>query len=66
MSGWKNLWLSLVGALCAGMLLFTMIPMMTPLDSGMLNVIMCLAGGVLFGVGSGEESNAVLRKTSLV
>lgn len=64
--GKQKLWLSLVGSLCAGMLLFTMIPMITPLDSGIMNVIMCLAGGILFSIGLGAGSNAVLKKTSLV
>lgn len=64
--GKQKLWLSLVGSLCAGMLLFSMIPMITPLDSGIMNVIMCLAGGILFSVGIGMGSNMVLRKTSLV
>ena len=64
--GKQKLWLSMVGSLCAGMLLFTMIPMITPLDSGMMNVLMCLAGGVLFSVGIGAGSNVILKKTSLV
>lgn len=64
--GKQKLWLSMAGSLCAGMLLFTMVPMMTPLDSGMMNVIMCLAGGILFSAGIGTGSNAVLRRTSLV
>ena len=54
--GKQKLWLSMVGSLCAGMLLFTMIPMITPLDSGMMNVLMCLAGGVLFSVGIGAAA----------
>ncbi|HIQ99196.1 MAG TPA: hypothetical protein IAB23_05905 [Candidatus Scybalocola faecavium] len=64
--GKQKLWLSMVGSLCVGMLLFTMVPMMTPLDSGFMNVILCLAGGVLFSLGIGAGSNVVLQKTSLV
>ena len=59
-------WLSLVGSFGAGMLLFTMIPMLTPLDSSVMNVFMCLAGGVLFSAGLGVVSSKVLAKTSLV
>lgn len=59
-------WLSLVGSLCTGMFLFMMIPMLTPLDSSILHVLMCLAGGGLFSVGLGAISNTVLNKTSLV
>lgn len=62
----QKTWLSIVGSLCVGMLLFTMIPMLTPLDSGIMNVILCLAGGVLFSIGLGAASNKILRKTSLV
>ena len=59
-------WLSIVGGLMASMLLYTMVPMITPLDSGLMNVIMCLVGGVLFSIGLGVASKVVLNKTSLV
>lgn len=62
----QKLWASIVGSLGASMLLFTMIPMMAPLNSGMMNVMMCLIGGVLFSIGLGAVSNIVLKKTSLV
>lgn len=64
--GKQKLWLSLVGSLMVGMLLFTMIPMLTPLDSTIMNVVLCLAGGALFSVGLGAISNKILSKTSLV
>ncbi|MDE5654527.1 MAG: hypothetical protein K2I46_02845 [Clostridia bacterium] len=48
------------------MLLFTMIPMMGPLNANFLNVIMCLVGGALISAGMGALSNLVLKKTSLV
>lgn len=62
----QRLWISVVGSLAAGMLLFTMIPMIAPLNAGILNVIMCLAGGVIFAVGFAAISNIVLKKTNLV
>lgn len=62
----QRTWLSILLSLFAGMLLFLMIPMMTPLDSGVMNVFLCLAGGVIFAAGIGVISNAILRKTSLV
>lgn len=62
----QRLWMSIVGSLVVGVLLFMMIPMMTPLDSTFLNVILCLAGGALFGAGLGAVSAIVLKKTSLV
>ena len=64
--GKQRLWLSIIGSFMAGMLLFTMIPMITPLNSNMLNVIMTFAGGALFAVGLGATSRIVLDKTSLV
>lgn len=62
----QRAWLSIVGSLGAGMLLFAMIPMMTPLNASVMHVGMCLAGGGLFGVGLGALSNLILKKTSLV
>ncbi len=64
--GKQKLWLSLVGSFCVGMLFFMMIPMLTPLNSGIRNVMLCVAGGALFSVGLGAVSNTVLKKTSLV
>lgn len=62
----QKAWLCLCGSLGAGMLLFMMVSMITPLGSTMMNVILCLVGGVLFAVGLGAASNLVLKKTSLV
>lgn len=62
----QKAWLALCGSLGAGMLLFMMVSMITPLGSTILNVILCLAGGALFAVGLGAISNTVLKKTSLV
>ncbi len=49
-----------------GMFLFMMVPMITPLDAGIMNVVLCLAGGVLFSLGAGMVSRRVLRKSNLV
>ena len=62
----QKLWLSILGSFAISMLLFTMIPMMSPLNATIINAIMCLAGGALFSVGLGALSNLVLQKTSLV
>ncbi len=64
--GKQRLWLSILGSLAAGMLLFTMIPMMTPLNSGAFHVALCVAGGPLFAAGLGAVSIVILNKTSLV
>lgn len=62
----QKAWACLTGSLGAGMLLFMMVSMITPLGSTMMNVILCLVGGALFAVGLGAISNSVLKKTSLV
>lgn len=62
----QKAWLALCGSLGAGMLLFMMVSMITPLGSTMMNVVLCLAGGALFAIGLGAISNLILKKTSLV
>lgn len=62
----QRAWLALCGSLGAGMLLFMMVSMITPLGSTVMNVILCLVGGALFAIGLGAISNVVLKKTSLV
>lgn len=59
-------WLSILLSLFGGMLLFMMVPMLTPLDSGVVNVGMCLAGGVIFAAAIGVGSKTILSKESLV
>lgn len=62
----QRLWLSILSSCASGMLLYTMIPMIAPLDSNFLNVILCFFGSAIFAVGVGAASNVVLNKTSLV
>ncbi|MBQ7876657.1 MAG: ABC transporter permease [Clostridia bacterium] len=62
----QKAWLCLCGSFGAGMLLFMTVSLITPLESTMINVILCLIGGVLFSVGLGAVSNRILKKTSLV
>jgi len=62
----QKLWMSLLLAFGIGMLMFTMIPMITPLNSTIVNVLMCLAGSALFATGLGVGSYYILKKTSLV
>lgn len=64
--GKQKLWLSVLGSLVSSMLLYTMIPMLTPLNSTIMNAIMCLIGGAVFSVGIGAISNILLKKTNLV
>lgn len=62
----RRSWMSICLSLFGGMLLFMMIPMLTPLDSGVMNVGLCLAGGAIFAAAIGAVSNMVLKRTSLV
>ena len=64
--GKQRAWLSVLLAFGFGMLFFTMIPMVTPLDSTAVHVAVCFAAGALFSIGLGYISNLVLKKTSLV
>lgn len=59
-------WLAVLGSAVVGMLLFTMIPMITPLDSTYINVVLCIVGALIASVGLGAVSTVVLKKTSLV
>ena len=49
----QKTWMSVVGSCAIGMLLFMMIPALTPLNATIMNPILCLAGGALFSVGLG-------------
>ena len=62
----EKAWLSIMLSCFMGMFLFMMVPMITPLDAGVMNVILCLAGGVLFSLGADMVSRQVLRKSDLV
>ena len=62
----QKLWLSLIMAFGVGMLMFMMIPIITPLNSTIVNVLLCLVGTILFSVGIGFGSKAILDKSSLV
>ncbi len=48
------------------MLLFTMIPMLSPLDATAMNVILCAAGGLMFSFGLGEIRRMVLSKKDIL
>lgn len=62
----QKLWLSLLLSLGIGMLFFMMIPIISPLNSTFLNVLLSFVGSVLFSFGIGFASKKVLEKTSLV
>ena len=62
----QKLWLSLLMAFGIGMLMFMMIPIITPLNASIVHLILCLVGGAMFAVGIGFGSKAILEKSSLV
>ena len=64
--GRQRSWLSILLALFGGMLMFMMIPAMTPIDAGLVHVGLTLAGGVIFAAGIGTVSRIVLSRQDLV
>lgn len=59
-------WLSILISLFVGMLLFMIIPMMSPINAGPMNVLLCAAGAVMFIFAAGALSNVILKKSDLV
>ena len=62
----QKLWLSLIMAFAIGMLMFIMIPIITPLNSSIINVLLCLIGSISFSAGICIASKTILEKTSLI
>lgn len=62
----QKAWLAICGSLGGGMILFMMVGMITPLSSTVVNVLLCLAGGVLFGFSLGSVSNLILKKRDIL
>ncbi len=62
----QRTWLGMVISFAVAMLLFSMIPMITPLDATAMNVILTLFGGGLFSLGFGAISHLVLGKTDIL
>ncbi len=62
----QKLWLSILLSLGSSMLLFTMIPMITPINAGIMNVILCIAGGGAFSVGLGAIGRVLLKKRDIL
>ncbi|MBO5338420.1 MAG: hypothetical protein J6A96_01820 [Clostridia bacterium] len=62
----QRVWLSILISCGISMLLFMMIPMITPLDGTFINPVLCLGASILASLGIGAISNTVLNKTALV
>lgn len=56
----------MVTGFAVSMLLFMMIPMISPLNATIIEVIMSFGGGLLFILGLGLISTKVLEKVNLV
>lgn len=64
--GKQRAWLSLLLSFGLGMFLFMTVSIASPLDAGVLHVIICVAGGAMFAIGLGAVSNIILKKTALI
>lgn len=64
--GKQRSWLSILLALFGGMLMFMMIPAMTPIDAGIVHVGLTLAGGAIFAPCIGLISRLVLSRQDLM
>ncbi len=62
----QRTWLGMVISFAVAMLIFAMIPMITPLDASVLNVLLTLVGGGLFSLGFGAISRLVLGKRDIL
>lgn len=62
----EKTWLAMVISLGSMMLFYTMVPMVSPLNSGALNAVLSLVGGAIFAVGLGAISRTILRKTDVI
>lgn len=62
----QRTWLSMVLSFGIGMLLFMMIPALTPLNATAINVVVCLIGGLIFAVGLGVISCIILNKRDIL
>lgn len=62
----QQLWLSILLSLGIGMLFFMTVPLITPIDSTIVNVLLCLIGSGIFGFAIGIASYYVLKKTNLI
>lgn len=61
-----KLWLSILISLGFSALFFIMVPMMSPLNADIINLLLCAVGSVFFGVGITFASKVVLDKTNIV
>lgn len=61
----KRTWLAVLLSVGVGMFLWMIVPMMTPLDAGVFQIVLCLAGGILFAGAFGVLTGVILNRTNL-
>lgn len=64
--GKDKIWLSMIAGFAVSMLLFMMIPIISPLNATIVEVIMSFGGGLLFILVLGLFSTKILEKSDLV
>ena len=62
----RRTWMSILLSMTVGMFLFIMVPVISPLNSSLVSVILCAIGGIAFGVGLGVVSDRILQRSALV
>ncbi len=62
----QRTWLSMCLSLGVGMLLFMMIPALTPLNATATNVVLCLVLGIVIACGLGGVSRLILKKRDIL
>ncbi len=62
----QKTWLAMILSLSVGMLLFSMIPMLTPLNATFVNVVICFIGGIIMSIALGAVSRLVLKKRDII
>ena len=62
----QKLWLALILSLGIGMLFFTMVPIITPLNAGIMNLVLCVAGSVGFVALFSWLSTIMLNKVDIL
>ncbi len=64
--GKQRTWLCMLGSLAIGMLLFTTISIVSPLNATIVNVLLSVVGSVLFASGMIAIGNIILKKTKII
>ncbi len=62
----QRAWLGMIASFAVSMLLFTMIPMITPLDATIVHAGLCLGGGALAALGLGSLGGLLLKKIDII